>query len=155
MNDDVKWHGYDRADIYAAQDDVLMRIDDGEPILASLFQRLPPLRAALLARIAITAGGDVDRGTLEQVIAEAKEVGGNGKLGDFWTKHLPEPGPEGLCDREVRWVDKIPSVRRAMKERYGHEDHKCVELPHFDKELSLAILNIKHRCRCGFKWTTL
>lgn len=150
MNDDVKWHGYDRADIYSAQDDVLIRIDDGEPILASLFQRIPPLRSAMLARIAIKAGGDLDRGTLDQVIAEAEEVGADGKLGDFWAKYLPVPGPEGLCDREVELIARIPSERKARLERYGHEDHKCIELPHSSRELD----GMEHRCRCGLKWVT-
>lgn len=85
MNDDVRWQGYDEADIYGAQDDCLIAIEDGNPLKVDILQRIPPWRARLLASVAKKAGISLEKGTYEQLAAEAKKVGGNGKLGEWWT----------------------------------------------------------------------
>lgn len=86
MDDSIYWHGYDPATIYSAQDDCLNDIRNGKPLRADLLQRIPPLRAFLLASIAEKANTGLEKGTFEQLKAEAETVGDDGKLGDWWIK---------------------------------------------------------------------
>ena len=84
--EDVRWQGHDTADIYGAQDDCLIAIQRGNPVPVRYLQRIPPWRSALLADIADKAGTGLEKGTAEQLRAEAKSVGGNGKLGSWWDR---------------------------------------------------------------------
>jgi hypothetical protein len=79
---------YSRADqdIYGWQDDCLIAIEDGNPLRADRLLKLPPWRAVLVARVAKKAGVPLERGTVEQLIAEARHVGGDGKLGNWWER---------------------------------------------------------------------
>lgn len=77
---------YSRADqdIYGWQDDCLIAIEDGHPLRADRLLRLPPWRAVLVARVAERAGVPLEKGTVVQLITEARRVGGGGKLGNWW-----------------------------------------------------------------------
>lgn len=86
MEDDTRWHGYDTADIYAAQDDCLIAIRDKKPLPVALLQRIPPIRALLIAGINELAKRRLEKGTYAQLEAEAKVVGGSGKLGEWWNR---------------------------------------------------------------------
>lgn len=79
---------YSRADqdIYGWQDDCLIAIEDGNPLRADRLLKLPPWRAVLVARVAERAGVPLERGTVVQLIAEAREVGGDGELGKYWER---------------------------------------------------------------------
>lgn len=63
-----------------AQDHCLIAIEDGEPLSARAIAQLPPWRAVLIARVADKAGIPLEGGTLEQLVAEARRVGGEGTL---------------------------------------------------------------------------
>lgn len=69
-----------------AQDDCLLAIEDGRPVPVAALRKLPPFRASLMANIAAKAGVPLERGTTEQVRAEAAEVGGAGHLGAWWER---------------------------------------------------------------------
>jgi hypothetical protein len=84
----IRWHGYSREDIYSAQDDCLLNIRAGLTLKIKDLQRIPPHRAALLSSIAEKANTGLERGTNKQLQAEAKAVGGNGKLGDWWLREI-------------------------------------------------------------------
>lgn len=71
---------------YAAQDDCLIAIEDGRPVPAGKLGALPPWRAVLIARVAARAGVPLERGTVEQLRAEAADVGGEGSLGQWWER---------------------------------------------------------------------
>jgi hypothetical protein len=86
MEDPSRWHGYDVRDIYRAQDDCLIKIADGDPIRTKDLQRIPPLRALLLARIAKAANTNLEQGTFKQLADEAIAVGNDGKLGEWWNR---------------------------------------------------------------------
>jgi hypothetical protein len=75
-----------RAEMYAAQDDCLIAIDDGCPLPVARLRVLPPWRAVLVARVANRAGVSLERGTLGQLVAEARAVTGSGELGDWWER---------------------------------------------------------------------
>ena len=75
-----------RAELMANQDDCLLAIEDGDPVPADRLGKLPPWRAAAIARIAEKAGVPLERGTAAQVHAEAREVGGAGTLGEWWNR---------------------------------------------------------------------
>lgn len=75
-----------RTNMYAVQDDCLISIEDGEPIRTASLLRLPPWRAVLVARMGQKAGVPLEQGTVEQLIAEAWEAGGNGTLGEWWKR---------------------------------------------------------------------
>jgi len=70
----------------ANQDDCLLAIEDGNPVLAAKLGKLPPWRAVMLGRIARKAGVPLERGTVDQLHAEAREVGGAGTLGQWWNR---------------------------------------------------------------------
>ena len=74
------------SDIYGWQDDCLIDIEDGHPLRADRLLKLPPWRAVLVARVAQRAGVPLEKGTVEQLIAEARTVGGSGKLGNYWER---------------------------------------------------------------------
>jgi len=73
-------------DIYGLQDDCLIAIEDGHPLRADRLLKLPPWRAVLVARVAQRAKVPLEKGTVDQLIAEASAVGGNGKLGNYWER---------------------------------------------------------------------
>jgi hypothetical protein len=73
-------------DVYGYQDDCLIAIEDGRPVPADRLLRLPPWRAVLIARVAERAGVPLERGGVRQLIAEARQVGGAGKLGNWWER---------------------------------------------------------------------
>lgn len=64
----------------AAQDECLLAITDGYPLPARALQALPPWRAVLLGLVAARAGVSLQVGTLQQLIDEARRVGGDGTL---------------------------------------------------------------------------
>lgn len=72
--------------LYAVQDDCLISIERGEPLRTASLLKLPPWRAVLVARVARKAGVPLEQGTVEQLIAEAREVGGGGNLGKWWER---------------------------------------------------------------------
>jgi len=74
----------------AAQDDCLIAISDGHRLPAARLKMLPPWRAVLIARVADKAGMRLQRGTIGQLLAEARAVGGSGELGDWWNREDPE-----------------------------------------------------------------
>lgn len=69
-----------------ASDDILIGITDGKPVATAALQVLPPWRAVLLARVADKAGIGLERGTLAQLVAEARAVTGTGVLGAWWER---------------------------------------------------------------------
>lgn len=69
-----------RARVLANQDDCLIAITDGKPVPTRKLRALPPWRAVLIARVAAKAGIPLEHGTLDALIAEAQEVGGDGSL---------------------------------------------------------------------------
>lgn len=75
-----------RREIMIAQDDCLIAMENRKPVPVAKLQALPPWRAVALARIADQAGLALERGTVEQIAAEAREVGGDGTLGDWWLR---------------------------------------------------------------------
>jgi len=79
-----------RAELMANQDDCLLAIEDGNPVPAAKLGKLPPWRAVMLGRIAHKAGVPLERGTVDQLHAEAGEVGGSGTLGQWWNR--PDAG---------------------------------------------------------------
>jgi hypothetical protein len=78
--------GYDTRDIYSFQDDLLIAIQDGEPLPAEVLQRIPPFRALLIARIAERAGTGLEKGTVKQLEAEAQDAQSGGVLGEWWNR---------------------------------------------------------------------
>jgi len=66
--------------IDAWQDECLIAITDGYPLPARAVAALPPWRAVLVGRVAEKAGIPIEGGTLEQLVAEARRVGGEGAL---------------------------------------------------------------------------
>ena len=68
----------------ADQDDCLIAIEDGRPLAVKNLLALPPWRAVLMGRVAAKSRIGLEMGTLEQLIAEAREVGGAGRLGNWW-----------------------------------------------------------------------
>lgn len=78
--------GYDTRDIYSFQDDLLIAIQDGEPLPVKILQRMPPFRALLIARIAEQAGTGLEKGTVQQLEAEAKDAQSGGVLGEWWNR---------------------------------------------------------------------
>jgi len=75
-----------RDDLMANQDDCLIAITEGEPLPVRAVQALPPWRAVMIARVASLADTDLERGSLTQLEAEARDVGGGGMLGDWWER---------------------------------------------------------------------
>jgi hypothetical protein len=73
-------------DIYGVQDDLLISIEDGEPLASAKLQRLPPWRAVMVARLAEKAGVAMEQGDVPQIVAEARAVGGDGVLGRWWER---------------------------------------------------------------------
>ena len=67
-------------DYDALQDLCLIAITDGKPLPARAIAGLPPWRAVLLGRVANKAGIPIQGGTLEQLVEEARRVGGEGVL---------------------------------------------------------------------------
>lgn len=67
-------------DLFRHQDACLIAITDGKPLPSSAIAALPPWRAVLLARVGAKAGAKLEHGTLDQLVAEAQRVGGNGLL---------------------------------------------------------------------------
>ena len=65
-------------------DDCLIAIENWKPLPTKALQALPPWRAATLARVADACLVDLEDGTVEQLLAEARRVGGEGKLGNWW-----------------------------------------------------------------------
>lgn len=76
----------EKAWMYRIQDGLLISIERGLPLRADRLIKLPPHRAVLLAVIAEKAGAGLEKGTAEQLKAEAAAVGGNGKLGEWWLR---------------------------------------------------------------------
>jgi hypothetical protein len=68
------------------QDDCLIAIEDGNPLPVKALLALPPWRAVLMARVAEKAGVPMERGSVEQIRAEAVAVTGSGKLGSWWER---------------------------------------------------------------------
>lgn len=73
-------------DVYGWQDDCLIAIEDGNPLRTDRLMKLPPWRAVLVARVAERAGVPLEQGTVAQLIAEARAVGGEGTLGNWWER---------------------------------------------------------------------
>jgi hypothetical protein len=67
-------------EMYAVQDDCLISIEDGKPVRAKHLGVLPPWRAVLIGRVAERAGVPLEGGTIAELVAEAKRVGGEGTL---------------------------------------------------------------------------
>jgi hypothetical protein len=76
-----------KEEMYGVQDELLIAIaDDMTPLSVDLLNKLPPYRAYLIARVARRAGRPLEFGTVEQLEEEAMKLGGNGKLGQWWTR---------------------------------------------------------------------
>lgn len=69
-----------------AQDVCMIAMESERPLPTGALSSLPPWRAVMLARIAAAAGIGLEAGTLDQLVAEAREVTGAGKLGDWWLR---------------------------------------------------------------------
>jgi hypothetical protein len=69
---------------WADQDDLLLSITEGRALDTRKLRVLPPWRAVMLGRVAQRAGLGLERGTLEQLQAEAHRVGRGGRLGEWW-----------------------------------------------------------------------
>ena len=67
-------------DLDALQDLCLIAITYGHPLPARAIAQLPPWRAVLLGRVAEKAGIPIEGGTLDELVAEARRVGGEGQL---------------------------------------------------------------------------
>ena len=71
------------AELFAAQDDVLVALTTNPPRLGqeerAAMRTLPPWRAVMMARLAVSCGV-MDRAELDALIDEAREVGGAGTL---------------------------------------------------------------------------
>lgn len=90
----------DEQDVYGWQDDCLIAIEDGHPLRADRLLKLPPWRAVLVARVAQRAKVPLEKGTVDQLIAEARAVGGSGKLGNYWEDRMTvEVPPQPLTAR--------------------------------------------------------
>ncbi len=61
------------------QDDCLIAITDGKPLPQRSLRALPPLRAVMIARVAVKAGV-MPQSELDDLIKEARLVGGDGRL---------------------------------------------------------------------------
>ncbi len=70
----------DWTEINIHQDSCLIAITDERPVPARDLGKLPPWRAVLIARVAERAGIPLEGGTLDELIAEARRVGGEGTL---------------------------------------------------------------------------
>lgn len=68
------------------QDDCLLAIEDGKPLPVRALQALPPWRAVMLAGLAARLGIPLERGNLRQLHAEARAIGGDRVLGDWWLR---------------------------------------------------------------------
>jgi hypothetical protein len=73
-------------EVYTVQDDLLIAIQDGHPLPTTQLKKLPPWRASMVASIAALAGVPLEQGTAEQLHEEARAVGGDGQLGDWWER---------------------------------------------------------------------
>jgi hypothetical protein len=80
--------GKSEKSVYEIQDDLLVDIQNNRPLAAGKLQRLPPLRAYLIAEIAAMAGVGLQYGTFEQLRAEVKSVAHTSTLGDWWMRDL-------------------------------------------------------------------
>lgn len=69
-----------------AMDDLIIDISDGHLMRTPPLQALPPWRAAMMARLGEKASVTLQNGTVEQLVAEARRVGGDGVLGDWWLR---------------------------------------------------------------------
>jgi DNA-binding transcriptional MerR regulator len=81
--DELATSGDDNTRIYEIeelQDLCLIAITDGKQLPARAIAELPPWRAVMLARVAHKASIPIEGGTLEQLVDEARRVGGEGKL---------------------------------------------------------------------------
>lgn len=78
--------GYVKNDIYSFQDELLIAIQDGNPLPTDTLAKLPPWRAYLIACVAERAGTGLEQGTADQVRLEAKAVTGGGNLGEWWKR---------------------------------------------------------------------
>lgn len=68
------------AELYSEQDKCLIAIMEGRAVPARSLAQLPPWRAVLIARVAEKADIPLEGGTLDDLVAEAKRVGGQGTL---------------------------------------------------------------------------
>lgn len=71
----------DHGELMDAQDECLIAITDGGPFPWKHCRRLPPWRAVLIARVALKAGM-VKPGAVEDLVEEARSVGGTGRLAE-------------------------------------------------------------------------
>jgi hypothetical protein len=69
------------------QDDCLIAITDGKPVPTRALKALPPWRAVLMARVAAKAGVPLEHGSVTELVAEARRVGGGGRLAEWWQQH--------------------------------------------------------------------
>lgn len=81
------------------QDQCLIAITDGRPLPAASIAQLPPWRAVLIARVADKAGIPLEGGTLDDLVAEASRVGGEGDL--VWPLRLPRSATVADCHDPV------------------------------------------------------
>lgn len=72
------------SDCLGEMDACLIDLDNGKPVSVKNLRKLPPWRAAMVARIADMTGLGLEHGTAAQVHENARRVGGMGKLGDWW-----------------------------------------------------------------------
>lgn len=68
------------------EDRCLIAIEGRNPLPVQALLALPPWRAVMLARVAQLAGTGLERGTCEQIEAEARSVTGTGQLGEWWAR---------------------------------------------------------------------
>jgi len=79
----LRWraeHAVASRDLQAAQDDCIIAISDRRSPPDATLRRLPPWRAVMVARIADAAGVPLEKGTLDELTAEAARVTGAGRL---------------------------------------------------------------------------
>ncbi|MGH9095292.1 MAG: hypothetical protein ACRDXE_09040 [Acidimicrobiales bacterium] len=133
-----------RPDFTGQQDDCLLAITDGNPLPTKDLRTLPPWRAVMLARVAAKAGVGLERGTLDQLVAEASAVGGRGVLGDWWKRAAAAaPGASGLADAPE--PDSGPPCPECGNDPDDPESHRA-DCPRCDTD---------DRYQCGPPWNPL
>jgi hypothetical protein len=70
-----------------AMDDCLIAIERKQDLPVRALMALPPYRAVMMARIGLCADVGLEKGTYAQLQAEAKAVGGEGTLGEWWERN--------------------------------------------------------------------
>lgn len=74
-------------------DEILLAGMDGRVIPTGAVDQLPPWRARLVAGVAVRAGGQLEHGTMDRLVAAARKAGGAAEPG-WWRAALGLEPPE-------------------------------------------------------------